>query len=207
VSDSTHEPTAPAAKAVTRQAVLGLDRLERKMSYFATVIAILSSLVYVPRLLKATWYTFTAKPGKGNSCAAGYKLVAKLCQRTELTQPSHWWPLFGALVALGLFIGLFTWRNKRTGVIVFSMLLGLVSGLAGFLFLALGAWLLVRAFRLQRFGDATFKGSNMAARQRAQDKRNARAPRASRGARGTQVDSKAGPTASKRYTPKKPARR
>lgn len=191
--------------AAPREAILGLDKLERNLSYFGAVIAVISSLLFIPHLLKNTWITDTAKPSKSKTCATGYKLVASLCEKHVLTHPSYWWPQFGALLVIGLFIALFAWRNKRTGVIVASILLGLASGVAGILFLALGAWLLIRAFRLQRYGDATFRGSNDVARARGRASREKRPARGERGAR-TAASSEGAPkppAPSKRYTPKK----
>jgi hypothetical protein len=93
-------------------------------------------------------------------------------------------------------------------------MLGLASGIvgsAGIAFLALGAWLAVRAFRLNKYGDPTFRGSNIKARERAQERRATRGtrastPRAKRGKTSSTPVSRT-PAPSKRYTPKKTNRR
>jgi len=73
----------------------------------------------------------------------------------------------------------------------------------------LGAWLIVRAYRLQKYGDASFFGSNRVAKEEGQAKRANRAAKGAETSESTASPSKsaAPPTASKRYTPKKPPRR
>jgi hypothetical protein len=88
--------------------------------------------------------------------------------------------------------------------------LGLGLGVStGLVFFLLGAWLIVRAYRLQKYGDASFFGSNRVAKETGQAKRAERATRsAAKGEAAPAITkSAAPPTASKRYTPKKPQRR
>jgi hypothetical protein len=200
----------------TREMVMGLDNLERKFGFGGAGIALVLLLPFYSRLIKNTTITVTATPSKTHACAKGYHLVGSLCSRSELTHPSYWLPQFLLFLVVGGAIAAFSFYRKRVGVMVSSFLLGLAAGTAGIIFLALGAWLAVRAFRLQKYGDATFRGSNIRARERAQERRDAR------GARGpktrTSKSSKSPksslptttsrtPAPSKRYTPKKTNRR
>ena len=112
----------------------------------------------------------------------------------------------------------FAYRRKRAGVVTCALLLGLSMGTTGFIFLLLGGWLVVRAFRLQKFGDATFKGSNARAREMAQAKKEGRVLESS-GSSASDSSSKSGsksakastkpstPAPSKRYTPKQQPRK
>ena len=189
---------------------MGLDSLERGISFFGGVIALISGAFFIPHLLKNTTITVTAKHVKGKSCAAGYKLVASLCEKSQITHPSYWWPQFLLIVAAGLVILLFAWLRRRVGVIVAGLLLGLASGTAGVVFLFLAGWLGLRAWRLQKYGDATFSGSSRRAREMGQARTQGREPSAKkvRGAKGSTATTSAPvPSPSKRYTPKKPTRR
>jgi hypothetical protein len=84
--------------------------------------------------------------------------------------------------------------------------------LVGIVFLFLGVWLIVRAFRLQRYGEASWSGSNKAAREMAQAKKEGRAPKPNARSKSTVEPPPppgpvAPPSASKRYTPKQKPRK
>ena len=185
---------------------MGLDNLERKFSFGGAGIALILAIFFIPHLVKNTTITVTAKVLKSGACPAHYSLVKSVCSRHEVTRPSYWVPQFLVFVVVGGSILAFSYFRKRPGVIVGSFLLGLATGSAGIFFLALGAWLSVRAFRLQKYGDPTFRGSNIKARERAQRRR------ASSGSKLTTSKSSVStarvtPPPSKRYTPKKTNRR
>lgn len=205
--------------SVSRELVMGMDTLERRFGFGGAGIALVLALFFIPHLIKNTTITVTAKPSKANVCAKGYHLVGTVCNKLEVTHPSYWLPQFFVFVIVGGAIAIFSYYRKRVGVIVGAFLLGLATGTAGIFFLALGGWLAVRAFRLNKYGDATFRGSNVIARQRAQERRASRGPRAPRGeraprgarssksAKSTTAATSRTPVASKRYTPKKTNRR
>jgi hypothetical protein len=93
-------------------------------------------------------------------------------------------------------------------VACFSVFLGIGLGIAGVVFVFMGAWLIVRAFRLQRYGEASWSGSNRAAKELAQARREGReqTPKST----STPANSPgptAPPSASKRYTPKQKPRK
>jgi membrane protein implicated in regulation of membrane protease activity len=181
---------------------MGINDLEKKVTYAAGAIALLIAVVLVPRLLKPTKVTLTAKPGKNKSCAAGYHLVASLCDKSHLVQPSTYWLQLVEILVLGGVMVFFAVKAKRVGVAVCALLLYLALGTAGFPFILLAAWLIMRAFRLQKYGDASFAGSGKRAREMAQEKREGRShiPGESKKTTGSHVGA---PKASKRYTPKK----
>ena len=197
--------------------ILGLDQTERNFSYFGGVVALILAAIFIPRLLKNTWITETAKP-KGTTCPTGYTYHASECTKQVLTHPSYWVPQFLIALIIGLVMLAFAYRRKRAGVVTCALLLGLSMGTTGFIFLLLGGWLVVRAFRLQKFGDATFKGSNARAREMAQAKKEGRVLESS-GSSASDSSSKSGsksakastkpstPAPSKRYTPKQQPRK
>jgi hypothetical protein len=189
---------------------MGLDNMERGISLFAGAIAMILAAVVSPHLFKNTLVTDTVKHVKGKACPAGYHLVVSLCEKTHLTHPSAWLPQFLEILIVGLFIIFFALRRKRAGVAVCGLLLGLALGSVGLPFLFVGGWLVIRAFRLQKYGDASFSGSSRRARELGQARKEGRAPatRRTRGAKGaTATKSAPVPAPSKRYTPKKPTRR
>jgi hypothetical protein len=190
---------------------MGLDLVERRASYVAGALALLLAGLYSPRLFTNTWVTDTAKPSANNTCASPYTLVNKVCTYRHLTHPSDWVLYFSVLFIMGLGIIFFSWRRKRAGVSVASLLVGLAVGVVGLPFLFLGGWLVIRALRLQKYGDASFVGSSKAAREAADQRRADKRAGVTRPKRGDVVDAKSTvvtpPSASKRYTPKQRPRR
>ena len=217
IPESAPEPRARRARrvsAVPKEVVFGIDKVERNVSFFGGALALALAALFAPHLFKNTWVTDTAKPKTGHACIAPFHWdsVRQLCVHRHLTHPSAWLPQFILIVGLAIVIILFAVVRKRVGVAFGAFLLGLSLGSVGLPFLFLGAWLLIRALRLQRYGNASFAGSSKMARERARERAaergaTARTPRAAR-TRGKAASAKpSGPSPSKRYTPKKPARK
>ena len=195
---------------VPRSVVLGIDKIERSISLIAGGIALVLALVISPHLFKNTVVTDTLKPTHLHRCTAGYHLLAEVCTRTRLTHPSDWVPQFLEILIVGLAIVGFAWWRKRAGVAAAALFLGLALGTVGLPFLFLGGWLIIRALRLQKYGDATFKGSSERAREQAKTRRSARGARGKATKSVTTSDgarSAAPPAPSKRYTPKQTPRK
>lgn len=199
--------------AVSREVILGLDDTERKISFVGGALALVASAVFIPRLTKNTTITVTAKYVKGTACPAGYHVANQTCEKALLTHPSYWLLEFILPLVAALIIFAFAFSRRRVGVIVASLMLGLAGGTAGVVFLFLGGWLGIRAFRLQKYGEASFAGSSRRARELGQERRAARqtparGKRAPRGSKAASVATKVKtPEPSKRYTPKKTVRR
>jgi hypothetical protein len=190
--------------------VLGLDSFERKISLVGAGTALIFALATVVEWARNAPTVTTQAPSKTNTCAKGYHLVKTLCQEVTHTSRSEWEVRFLFITVVALCILFFALRRKRAGVACFSIFLGLGLGVStGLVFFLLGAWLIVRAYRLQKYGDASFFGSNRVAKETGQAKRANRASRASAKGEPAPAASKpiAPPSASKRYTPKKPPRR
>ena len=189
--------------AVPREIILGLDNVERGVSLIAGAIAMVLTLVITPHLFKNSIVTNTAKPSSSGVCTVGFHLVLKLCQRSHITHPSDWLPQFLEIFVIGLFIIYFALRRKRAGVAVSALLLGLALGVVGLPFLMVGGWLVIRALRLQKYGDATFSGSSQRARQLALEKKQGRTGAARTKRKSDTTNATPTPPApSKRYTPK-----
>jgi Flp pilus assembly pilin Flp len=117
--------------------------------------------------------------------------------------PGHYAIEFGLLVVLGAVILFGVWRSMRVLVAVASLFSGFASGLLGLLSIFYGAWLLLRSWRLQRYGVTDGASVRKVATERATERREAKKAPATPAASGPQPV-----TSSKRYTPKaKPRKR
>ena len=116
--------------------------------------------------------------------------------------------LLGGVILIICAIGFAAlWKRKRTLVAFTLFLVGLAFtvfiGLAGFAFILLGGWLMLRAWRLSKYGTTDSKvirrvaATPTSGRQRKEAARSTSKTASTPGARKP-------PTASKRYTPKAP---
>lgn len=189
-----------------------MDRIERRVSLIAVGVAMLGSIVYALGWIRQWPVTTTQKYVKGKSCPTTYpKHVGNFCQNVLKHADSYWATRFLFIFVVALVILFFALRRKRAGVACFACFLGLGLGLGvGIVFLFLGVWLIVRAFRLQRYGEASWTGSNKVAREMAQARKEGRAPVVKSTAAVTPPATPgpvAPPSASKRYTPKQKPRK
>ena len=156
--------------------------------------------------------TTTTKPSATNTCPSGFHHAGALCKEVLASTAGAWEVRLLFIVVIALCILYFTIRRKRAGVACFAIFLGFgpVYG-AGLLFVLFGSWLILRAYRLQKYGEAGFAGVNRVARERGQARREGRSTKteSTSKAKDTTTTTKAqpAPAASKRYTPKKPPRR
>ena len=110
------------------------------------------------------------------------------------------------VLSIGLLI--FIRLKKRAALIVIGFILGFAGGnvTVGIVPVAYAAWLLLRAFRLNRYGDPSFAGSSRMAKEQAKARREGRVIETT-----TTSEVIAGPRTppppSKRYTPKKKPRK
>ena len=118
--------------------------------------------------------------------------------------------LGGAILILCVIGFVALWKRKRTLVAFDLFLLGfaftLFVGLIGFVFILLGGFLMLRAWRINKYGTTN---SKVIAREAATRPRGKQRKEATRSTSKTSSNPAARkpPTASKRYTPKAPARK
>jgi len=194
---------------VSREVVFGMDPIERKISLFAVGLAMVISIVFgINWVGKAAWAS-SQKFVKGKACPAAFpNHVKDFC--ALVNAQSHWATQFLFVFVIGLVILFFALRRKRAGVACFACFLGIALGLYGVVFLFLGVWLIVRAFRLQRYGEASWTASNKVAREMAQARKEGRDPTPKASATKAPAATPgpvAPPSASKRYTPKQKPRK
>jgi len=164
-----------------REAVVGIDTLEQKVTYFGVVLGFVMSLssVYL-------WFN-----GAQHS-RVGYAIQ------------------FAFIIGCSIAMLFFATKRKRSGVIVSSLLLGMYLQLAGVAFLYIGIWLLIRAYRLQKYGDPTLFGSSRIQRELSQARRAGKAITAEEAAEKAKVEINTPRPAvreSSRYTPKRNTQR
>jgi hypothetical protein len=194
---------------VSREVVFGMDDVERKVSLFGVGIAMVVSVIYAIAWIKKSPVITKQTYVKGKSCPSAFsKHVGAYCEHILRQTNSFWATHFLLVFIVGLIILFFTLRRKRAGVACFACFLGVGLQLIGIVFLFLGVWLIVRAFRLQRYGEASWSGSNKAARELAQAKKDGREPKGKAAAAPALPPGPiAAPAASKRYTPKQKPRK
>jgi len=194
-----------------REVVLGLDRIEYRLSLVAVGIALIFAVITALDWARNIAVTTTKAYVKGTSCPKSYPVhFQTVCEHINHHARSYWEVRFFFVFVVAVLLLYFTIRRKRAGVACFAVFLGLGLGLgAGVVFLFLGVWLILRAYRLQKYGVASMFATNRIARDGATAKREGRAPSATIARTSTEVTSKVAtpPTASKRYTPKKPPRK
>jgi len=167
-----------------------LDALEMKLSFWALAVATVVSIAIPVYILAAHKVT---KRG-GRSITVGPDAIL----------------LYGAILVLCA-IGFFAlWKRKRT-ILCFDFFLvgfGLTVSLSvvGFVYIFFGAWLMLRAWRINKYGTTNAKviAKEAAARPRGRERKET--AKAS-GRSPTTTGDRKPPTANKRYTPKAPPRK
>jgi hypothetical protein len=141
--------------------------------------------------------------------------VTKQGKNTIAVAPDAW--LLGGAILLFCIIGfVLIWKRRRTPLAFDLFLVGfgltLFINLVGFAFIFLGAWLLLRAWRINKYGTTN---SKVIAKQTAAARKERSGGSTGAASKGARTKSKATydpsvrkpPVASKRYTPKSPPRK
>jgi hypothetical protein len=172
-----------------RAAMSGLSAVELKWAKGGLILATLLG-VGLPLYLSSSHPTRTET------------IVSHGKKHTVLVSISGTWLIVGAIVLVFCGLGFLALRRRKRTLVVFSFfVIGfsfvLIFPPLGFALILFGGWLLLRAYRIQKFGTPNAKMAAVEAR--------ARPPRRERKRTGaTTATTKAykPPTANKRYTPK-----
>jgi hypothetical protein len=191
----SEEPTEVLTGAEERRAAMsGLNAVEVKWSKAGLILAAgLGGIL--------TIYLSSANPTRKETVTHHGKKF------TEIVPISATWLLLGAIVLAFCLLGFYALRKRRRSLVAFTFFVcgfsfTLIFAPLGFALIALGGWLMLRAYRIQKFGSANAK---IAAREAA-----ARPPRRERKAAAGAPPKPSGykaPTSNKRYTPKAPTRK
>jgi hypothetical protein len=174
-----------------REVMRGLDPQETKFSFGAFVLATIAGIAIPAYIIASNRVT---KHGKDTIAVAP---DAKL---------------LGGVILLLCIIGFVSlWKRKKTLVAFTLFLLGfaftLFIGLVGFVFILLGGWLMLRSWRINKYGTTNSKMIAKEAANRPRGKAARAAAPKSTGKTPSQPGARKPPTPSKRYTPKAPARK
>ena len=120
--------------------------------------------------------------------------------------------LVGGVILLFTVIGFVAlWKRKRTLVAFALFVIGFAFTLfllpVGFAFIVLGGWLMLRAWRLSKYGTTDSKVIRRVAATQPRGRQRKEAARSTSKAASSGPAARKPPTASKRYTPKAPARK
>jgi len=120
--------------------------------------------------------------------------------------------LVGGVILLFTVIGfLALWKRKRTLLAFALFIIGLAFTVfllpVGFAFIVLGGWLMLRAWRLSKYGTTDSKVIRRVAATQPRGRQRKEAARSTSKTASSTPGARKPPTASKRYTPKAPARK
>jgi hypothetical protein len=195
---SSGSPSQPPGEVLSnsdrRKAMSGLDATETKWSRAGIAVAGLIGAIIVV-------YLAADHPTR--------KVTQKIhgVSHVRLVPVSDTYLLIGAVVVAFCLLGYEGLRRRKRTLVVFALFVDgfaftLIFAPLGFALIVLGGWLMLRAYRIQKFGTANAK---QAAREAA-----ARPPRRERKKVAAAPPKPTGyspPKANKRYTPKAPARK
>ncbi|HWD55088.1 MAG TPA: hypothetical protein VG346_08185 [Acidimicrobiales bacterium] len=188
--DSGQPELIPAERR--KEVMRSLDPQEAKFSFAAFVLAAIGGIaVPVYELLHHT----VTKAGKASVSDAPDALL-----------------LGGVVLVLCVMGFVALWKRKKTFVAFVLFFIGFAAtvffGLVGFVFILLGGWLMLRSWRINKYGTTNSKmiAKEAANRPRGKAARTAAAPK-STGRTSSPPGARKPPTPSKRYTPKAPARK
>ncbi len=193
-SDRSSDPGEILPPEERKAAMSGLDDLETKLSLGAFVLAAIAAIAAPAYFVTANKVT---RAGKNSIPIAPDAL------------------LLGGLILVLCLIGfLALWKRKRTLVTFDLFLIGfaltILITLVGFAFIFLGAWLMLRAWRINKYGTTNSKAiaSQVRDRPRGRDRKEAAKTGGTASAKSpARSGTPRPPTANKRYTPKSAPRK
>ncbi len=188
--------------------ITNCDRKEQNWGFGFAVMTVLLSIVVLLIGFK-TLHNPALVPVSNGKCPSGYSLVTEgtqkptlsICSKANVTAGALW--LQFAMMELVAFGIAFTARNGRRSRLTFAIFIGgllfvTTSTAFALMYMAFGAWLLIRSSRLQKE-----TGGKAAHAQRLREDREAkRAGRSSQPRGQRPVASTNSPKPNKRYTPK-----
>jgi hypothetical protein len=226
-SQSRSDPVdlSTLSDAERQRRITQIDGTERKIGLVAAVLAaVLSLIATVPYMVKKTVVETTVKPVH-KTCADGFKYTAKTATCNTIYPASHYTFYLVVLLIFSLAIFITVRIGRRaplafaitiTGLAIATVLSSLIIALP---FLAGGGWLLLRAWRTQKYGSPTAKApvegyvrpspgaSRPAKTGTSGTARNSTHRTRRRGQSEEPQDARKPPTQNKRYTPKAPPKK
>jgi hypothetical protein len=208
------------------RAIRQVDTLERRIGFLGAALAVVIGLVAFVPFISDPHKRFTGQIARiGKHCPPHFKAVAgNQCSGLLTASRSHWIEELVVVILFAAFLAVATWYGRRS-LVAFALLFGglavvsTTGSILGIAYIGAGGWLMVRAYRVQKYGTTNAKEvATIVADQRAERKAagktsgssrsSSRTPTtSSKGKKSTPADGKPRPQANKRYTPKTPPRK
>ena len=201
----TPGPQQPISEGEKKQAIFNLDPREKKYGLIGAALAAVIALWQVLPYLFNPKNPVKLPVGKNHSCTSGFKYhqAANACE--AVYDRAHWGFELAVLLAFALAIFVTVRFGRRSAAGFAALMAGLAFeaevGILGIPFIFGGGWLLMRAWRVQRYGSPTATKGNPSGEKRPPPARTERPTRKAK------QPEKKGPVASKRYTPKSQKRK
>ena len=198
-------PPEPTNEADRQAMIRTVDPTERRYGLVAAVLSLVVGLFITFAVQLGVYPDTTAPTGKPKACPYGYVDTAagKAFHCVLNTHTAVDWTRFAFLMILTAAIVFSVYSRRRSILAATTLLAGMAYGLLGLPFIALGGWLLVRAWRVQRFGTLNAREAASVAREHRGQPRERR-QRGSAAEPSTDLAPRKPANASKRYTPPKP---
>jgi hypothetical protein len=188
------EPDRILSPAERKEAMSGLNAVEVKWSKGGLILATGLGIVL-------TLYLSSSHSTKTET-------IIRHGKKVKGTVPiSGTWLLLGAIVLVFCGLGFVALKRRKRSLVVFSFFVTgfsftLIFPPLGFALILLGGWLLLRAYRIQKFGTANAKMAAAQARARPPRRERKRIGSGTTTTSNGRPAAYKAPTASKRYTPK-----
>ena len=149
-----------------RSVLQTLDNFEKRVGYWvAGICAVITVTLIGVGIFGTIGTSVYTQKAVNNSCPSGWtnRVIKGVlnCTQTRPLPVTDFFLLVLALFILTLCLGLAVWRRRRNPSAFAALFLGFaltVAQPANFIPLSFGAWLIWRAFRLNKYGVSSFAG-------------------------------------------------
>jgi hypothetical protein len=227
--EKSTDPGRPPTDAEIRAKVMLIDPTERKIAYLGVALGVVMAMTFtIPYLVNPKSGASTVKATSKNcGVRSVYVVINHIAEcRTLVESRTYWVITLAILLAFPLAIFVTVRIGRRSPLAYAALMTGLAFevtlGLFGLPFLFAGGWLLIRAWKSQKYGSPTAKrgdpplatiaparsgrSSGSSANAKSTNATTGRSGKAKRG----QPEEPAGrrpPEPNKRYTPKTPTKK
>lgn len=165
------EPPPATTDAERRERIRSVDPIERKWAYAGLVLAFITGVGLCIARAASNPYVTQRQKITGFSGHVAQIFHPGGAYETVHVSTRNTWILYGVLLAVLSLGGLLANRYRKRSILTFCIIiLGFAFTLfftpLGLALIVLGGWLLVRAWRTQRFGTPSAKGAAEASRHR-----------------------------------------
>jgi len=219
--EATQDTATPSSRTLTdaevRAKVMRIDPTERKIGYLGAALGVVMSLTFtIPYLVNPK--TGASKPTKATSKSCGLRSAHIVINhvgycKTIIESRGYWLVTLLILLAFPLAIFITVRIGRRSPLAYAALMTGLAFevtlGLFGLPFLFAGGWLLLRAWKSQKYGSPTAKRGDPPLVKAAPSRSTASSKKKSSAKKKAEpVSSGRRPAeANKRYTPKAPPKK